>query len=455
MKFYKFKGLLQQHGWMACAYVGVDVQGLVQYLSDKRPAESVAVEDVNGYALPGFRNAHSHAFQFAMAGLAEIHRPGVKDDFWSWREAMYQCALSMRPDQLESIAAMLYSEMLSKGYTHVAEFHYLHHDEQGQGYSNPAEMGERLVSAANTAGIKITLVPVFYQKGNFGKAPEPRQVRFISKTIGDYLQLLEYSSNVVSRNSEAQLGYGVHSLRAVNHTDVIKTFQEGPATIPFHLHAAEQIKEVEDCVAYTKRRPIEWLLENLPVNERFHIVHCTHMNDSEVTALARSKANVVLCPGTEANLGDGVFRLTEFATQGGTWSLGTDSHISLNPLEDIRWLDYGQRLTSHRRNTFDNGAQNLLTKVYFSGQKAMSSADAPLDFFERNKPFDAVVYRSDSPLLSRPGLENLLSTIIYTADPSCILGTLVNGRWVVKNNVHYRMDTIKRAFKRALKSLSR
>src|SRR5688572_18476895 len=197
MRYYQFKGLLQESGWITPAYVGVDDQGLIHYLSNHSPSNGIAVESVNGIALHGFQNSHSHAFQFAMAGMAETHAPGSSDDFWSWREAMYKCAMEMDPDQMEAVAAMVYAEMLRKGYTHVAEFHYLHHDKNGKPYANLAEMGERLLAAAKTAGIKITLVPVFYQKGGFGKSPQPRQTRFISKTIDDYFHLLDDSAHAV------------------------------------------------------------------------------------------------------------------------------------------------------------------------------------------------------------------------------------------------------------------
>ena len=453
MKYFKFNGLLQESGWISPAYVGIDLEGKVTYISKEQPVDAIAVEFVRGFVLPGFQNAHSHAFQFAMAGMAETHQTGSNDDFWSWREAMYACALSMNPEQLENVAAMLYAEMLRRGYTHVAEFHYLHHDERGKPYENLAEMGERLVSAANTAGIKITLIPIFYQRGNFGNDPLPRQRRFISKTIDDYFQLLDDSANAILKYTHARLGFGVHSLRAVEHEDVIKTFREGPPSIPFHLHAAEQLKEVDDCLAFLHKRPVEWLLENLSLNERFHIVHCTHMNDYEVAGLAKSNANVVLCPGTEGNLGDGIFRLGEFASHGGNWSLGTDSHISLNPLEDLRWLDYTQRVTTHKRNTFDNGAKILLTKTLSSGRMAMASGNKQIDFFEVDSPFDAVVYDADSPLLSRPDIEQVLPSLIYTADASNVLGTIVNGKWVVKNNVHQNLNQIKFIFQRTMKSL--
>jgi len=445
--------LLQQQGWIAPAYVGVSADGTIQFLSDKAPQNAAAIEAVQGYALPGFQNAHSHAFQYAMAGMAEKHPPGSNDDFWSWREAMYLCALTMKPDTVEAVAAMLYAEMLRKGYTHVAEFHYLHHDIDGKPYGNLAEMGERLVAAAKTAGIKITLVPVFYQKGGFNQDPQPRQRRFLSKTTDEYFKLLDASAAIVSPHAHARLGFGVHSLRAVDAADVCRTFEQGPRDIPFHLHAAEQRREVIDSVTALNQRPVEWLLNNLPLSDRFHLVHCTHLNDDEVKRLAQSGANAVLCPGTEGNLGDGIFRLTDYARQYGHWSIGTDSHISLNPLEDLRWLDYAQRFTTHKRNTFDDGATVLLNKTICSGHKAMGFKRN--NFFEPGHPLDAVVYDAHEPLLFQAGNDHLLQTIVYTADTSAIAGTLVDGEWVVRNHRHNHIVEIGAAFTRATRTLAK
>lgn len=431
---------------MSPAYVGVDGRGMITHLSDVPPAEAVSIEAVDGLVLPGFQNAHSHAFQYGMAGMAEKHCPGSQDDFWSWREAMYACALTLSADEVEHIAAQLYAEMLRKGYTHVAEFHYLHHDKAGRHYANLAEMGERLVSAAATAGIKITLVPVFYQRGGFGQAILPRQIRFFSATVEDYLKLLDASAAVVRQHVHARLGFGVHSLRAVDAPDIFRTFELGPRDLPFHLHAAEQLKEIEDCVAYLGERPISWLLNNLPLNQRFHLVHGTHMIDTEVTGLARSGAHVVLCPGTEGNLGDGIFQFTAYNQQYGQWSIGTDSHISLNPLEDLRWLDYAQRFTTHKRNTFDDGASVLINKSIAGGRKAMGLSIE--NHFAVGQLLDAVVYRASSPLLYQAAREHQLPAIVYTADASDVLGTLVDGRWIVKDQHHIRQENITSAFRK-------
>jgi formimidoylglutamate deiminase len=430
MKYYQFQYLLQQEGWLNAPYVGVDNNGLIQYLSTDKPQDSATIEYVNGAALPGFQNTHSHAFQYGMAGMAEKHTPGAQDDFWSWREAMYLCALSFSPEQVQAVATTLYKRMLRNGYTHVAEFHYLHHDEQGKPYSNLAEIGERLVAAAQMAGIKITLVPVFYQKGSFNMEPQPRQKRFISHTTADYFKLLESSRQAVAHYKDASLGFGVHSLRAVNAADIRSTFEQGPVDLPFHLHAGEQLKEVDDCLLHWQKRPIEWLLANLPVNERFHIVHCTHMTEAETTQLALSGANAVLCPGTEGNLGDGIFNLTTYAAHGGNWSIGTDSHISLNPLEDLRWLDYTQRLVTHRRNTFADGASVLINKTITAGRKAMQAGTIAADHFTIGASLDAAVYNMAEPLLAQAAPAHLLPAIVYTADPAALLGTLVNGKWI-------------------------
>lgn len=450
LKFFRFDSLLQKEGWISPAFIKADDRGIIQSISSHQPEGEI--EYVDGFALPGFQNAHSHAFQYAMAGLAENHPSGTDDDFWTWREEMYKCALAVDPDQVEAIAAILYAEMLRVGYTHVAEFHYLHHGKDGKPYDNLAEMGERLVAAAKFAGIKITLVPVFYQKGNFGQDPQPRQRRFISKTVDEYFKLLDASKNVLKNYSNSSLGFCVHSLRAVDLNDIKTTFHRGPKELPFHLHVSEQKKEVNDCLAFCNKRPMQWLLENLPVNERFHLVHSTHLDDDELNQLATSKANVVLCPSTEGNLGDGIFRMKEYVKRHGHWSIGTDSHIGLNPLEEFRMIDYRQRLITNHRNTFEgDAAAYLVNESVSSGKKAMGFSST--NNFEIGKPFDAVVFNSKSHLLAETSEKNRLATILYTSDSSRITGTIVNGKWIVKNGHHNQGRSIKDNFTKSIKEL--
>ncbi|WP_422361617.1 formimidoylglutamate deiminase [Reichenbachiella sp.] len=454
-KVLKFEGLLTNSGWLCPAYVKMDEDGNIINLSQTTPQE--VTEHVNGYAIPGFQNAHSHSFQYAMSGLAEIHPdPTSQDDFWSWRETMYNIALSMNPDQFEHIATMLYAEMLSHGYTHVAEFHYVHHDKDGKRYANHAEMGERLVSAAQTAGIGITLVPIFYQKGGFGQGPVEKQRRFISATAQDYLDLLVSSEQATQSYSKANVGLGIHSLRAVDEDSIRTAFAEAK-NLPVHIHIAEQLKEVADCLDFYKQRPVEWLLNTFEVNQNFHLVHATHLSDSEVTGIAQSGAHVVLCPSTEGNLGDGIFPLQSFQQQGGKWSIGTDSHIGLNPLEELRILDYGQRLTTHRRNQFiskTNGDTGLfgVDMALKAGRKAMGNSCE--SYFEVGQPLDAVVIDAQMPLIATSRPEHILSTLVYSGDRSHFMGTIVNGDWKVKAGHHLKQDDVVSNFKKSLAELS-
>lgn len=452
LKWFRFKGILQREDWLMPAYVGVDHQGIIYQISSSPPPEGAAIEAVEGYALPGFQNAHSHAFQYAMAGTAESHTPGTDDDFWTWREAMYGTALTIDPDQAEAVAAMLYAEMVRHGYTQVAEFHYLHHDKSGTPYSNLAEMAERMVAAAQTAGIRITLIPVFYQKGGFGKPPEERQRRFISGSLDEYLRLLEASGDIVKNYPGGSLGFSVHSLRAVDLRDIVLAFEQGPKEIPFHLHVAEQLKEVADCLAFTKEQPMQWVLNHLPVNHRFNLVHSTHLDDDEVQRLAASGAQVVLCPSTEGNLGDGIFRMKEYTRLGGRWTIGTDSHIGINPMEELRMIDYRQRLVTHRRNTFDGDAAHyLVNEAVTSGRVAMGRQRE--EHFAPGLPLDAVVFKANSHLVETSDAQHLSAVLVYTSDSSRILGTMIGGRWIVRDQHHERGQLIKSEFIQAMGEL--
>ena len=442
MKSYRFRALLKNDGWLENATVSVDENGKIAAISH----DETDVEFINGFALPAFQNAHSHAFQYAMSGLAENN--AGDDDFWSWREAMYRLAMNLEPDEMKTIATMLYAELVRHGYSNVAEFHYVHHDINGNEYNNLAEMGEALVEAANEAGIKITLIPIFYQKGGFGIEPNERQRRFISKTFDDYARLFEASAHVCKRYEHANIAVGVHSLRGVETADILRAINDLTNDVPFHLHISEQLKEVEDCINFLGMRPVEWLLENAELNDRFHLVHATHLTDKETENLAKSKANVVICPSTEGNLGDGIFPLREFQKFGGAWSIGTDSHIGLNPFEELRLLDYGQRLISHKRNTFgENGGLFAIDQITSAGRKAMNNFQT--EFFAVGNLFDACIINADAPLLANTALKNLASAIVYTADVSQIYGTFVGGKLMRKDEKYNRIkwnfiDAVKR-----------
>ena len=452
MKHYAFKGILQNEGWLENMAVTIDRDGIIVDI------DKVNTNEVDtGYALPGFQNAHSHAFQYAMAGLAEKHDASATNgDFWSWREAMYKLALNISPDQLEDIATMLYAEMVRHGYTSVAEFHYVHHDKNGKPYDNLAEMGSRLIAAAETVGINITLVPIFYQKGGFGIAPNERQKRFISSSVDDYMKLLDTSQSVCKHYKGANIAIGIHSMRGVEPKHIAEIAQFGPQNLPFHIHISEQLKEIEDSIEYLGKRPVEWLAENVALTDRFHLVHATHLTENETASIAQSGANVVLCPTTEGNLGDGIFPLRKYQELGGKWSIGTDSHVGLNPLEELRLLDYGQRLVSHKRNTFnsaDQGDSGLFAFEMAStaGRKAMNNFEE--QFFEVGQPLNAIIYDDKSPLIESSSIDNMASTILYSSDASAQQATIINGKEVVTASKHFNNESISNKFYKTIREL--
>jgi formimidoylglutamate deiminase len=425
----RFSGLLQKSGWISPAFVLLTAEGKVSAVSSN-PFPQEPVEAIDGYAVPGFQNAHSHAFQYAMAGKAEQHPAGMDDDFWSWREAMYHCALTPDPDQAEAIATMVYTEMVRAGYTHVAEFHYLHHDKNGSPYEDPAEMGLRMLRAAQRAGIGITLIPVLYQQGGFGLPPTLRQRRFISQDADSFLKLFEASAAHVEKFPDARIAWSAHSLRAVDPEALKIIFRQMPE-IPFHIHAAEQKKEVTDSLDYCGRRPVQWLLDNLPVNENFFIVHATHLDDIEVRDLAASGATVVLCPGTEGNLGDGIFRMKDYVAAGGRWCIGTDSHITIDPLAEFRMIDYRQRLITNRRNTFEgDSALYMLETALFNGRRAMGIKSN--EYFAAGSSFDAVIFDAKHPLTSTADNNERLSVLLYASGSDSKIGTMRGGKWVFR-----------------------
>lgn len=443
METFFLKGLLLNDGWLENAYVTVDENGRIVSMSDR---SNGAFETIDALAIPGFQNAHSHAFQYAMAGLAEIHSTNeTPDDFWSWRDAMYKLALSISPEDLEVIAKQLYAEMLRHGYTNVAEFHYVHHDKQGNPYNNLSEMGERLVAAASAVGIGITLVPIFYQKGGFGKPAVDGQKRFLSATIDDYYELLEASEKSCKHYEHANVAIGIHSMRGVEPTDIAEVALKGRRDLPFHIHISEQLKEIEDSIQYLGQRPVEWMLDHIEMSDRFHLVHATHLTEAEAVGLGHSGANVVLCPSTEGNLGDGIFPLKTFQENGGEWSIGTDSHVGLNPFEELRILDYGQRLITHKRNSFysknqgDSGRFGI-DMALRSGRKAMGNFTH--HYFKVGEFFDAALIDPNPALIKSSSWEKLASTIMYSSDISMQYGTISKGKLVVREGVHLKANGI-------------
>jgi formiminoglutamate deiminase len=338
--------------------------------------------------VPAMPNLHSHAFQRAMAGLAEIRGP-ADDSFWSWRTVMYKFALSMTPDHVEAVAAQLYMEMLEAGFGRVGEFHYLHNDMDGSHYGNIAEMAERIGAAASQTGIGLTLLPVFYAHSGFGgQPPIDGQKRFIH-SLDSYERLMQGAQAVVNGLPGATLGIAPHSLRAVIGEELvaIEPLAKGG---PIHIHVAEQVKEIEDSLAFSGARPVEWLLENAPVDERWCLIHATHMTEAETRRMAKSGAVAGLCPITEANLGDGIFPAPGFIAEGGHYGVGSDSNILISVSEELRMLEYSQRLSLRARNVIADAGRSTGEKLFQQALEGGGRALASKNKIEAGKSADFV-----------------------------------------------------------------
>jgi len=349
------------------------------FWSSIQPQAQAPVDAIRKTALvPGIVDAHSHAFQRAMSALTERGSPDG-DNFWRWRQTMYQIALTISPDDLRDIAIQLYSELKRGGYSHVCEFHYVHRDPQGNLYSDPAQMCWSLIEAAQTVGIGLTLLPTLYMHRGFGQPGLQHDQRRFAGTPEFILDLHSRVDKYARENGlshQIKAGAAIHSLRAVD-PDSLRELAEGLGNAPLHIHVAEQTKEVEDCIAHLGARPIQWLIDNAPLNQNWHLVHATHTVPSEVEGLAKTGASVVICPTTEANLGDGVFDLVTALKSGLTWSIGTDSHVNRDVSEELRLLEYSQRLTLRQRNIASNmtGGEKATASVLFENAlKGGSSA---------------------------------------------------------------------------------
>ncbi len=425
-KFY-FKKILFQEGWKKNVNISVNQQGEITEIIENYKGKDFQVEIQ--LAIPGIPNAHSHAFQYAMAGLTENHSKSRSSNFWTWRNEMYKLALNIDPDSLEVIATMLYSEMLKNGYTSVAEFHYLHHDKNGNKYSNICELGERLLIAAKEVGIHITLIPIFYNKGGFNKKNEEEQKRFISHSTKEYLDLFEKTLETTKKYG-SKAAIGIHSIRAVDGQMLGEINKYNNNKYPFHLHIAEQLKEVVESEKFLGQRPVEWLYNNLEIGENHHLVHATHLTENETNLITSNNSNVVLCPITEGNLADGIFNYDLFQEKNGNWCIGSDSNVGLSPFEEIRLLDYSNRLKTNNRDTFKNSesansGEIALNTIHKNGHKAMGSFRK--NYFEIGCPLDFLDIDHKQPLIYNSDDENLLNTIVYSTDIRSIKSTYTKG----------------------------
>jgi len=416
------------------------------------PAEA---QVLTGPLLPGLVDAHSHAFQRAFAGLAE-RRESAADDFWSWRDRMYRVALRITPEQLRAVAAQLYVELLAGGYTQVCEFHYLQHDGGGRPYADPLELSWALADAAADVGIGLTLLPVLYERAGFAQpALRDDQRRFAMGAADIWRAARDVNG---SRRLLVNAGLAIHSLRAAAPESIaeLRRLAEG-FTGAIHIHVAEQTAEVDDCLRATGARPIEWLAKQGLLDPRWHLVHATHTVPAEIDAVANSGAAVVICPTTEANLGDGLCDLPGWFAAGVPITIGSDSHVSRDALEELRWLDYGQRLALRRRNIsaapqagWPSTAERLFALAVNGGAAA---AGEPAWGLQPGARADALVADArDAPLLGLPS-ERLLDALVFSSPGKPWRDVLVAGRWVIREHRHAQRDCIARRFESTMRAI--
>lgn len=401
--------------------------------------------------IPGLCNSHSHAFQRALAGRTEVRSPEGQDNFWTWRESMYELAGAMSADRLTAIARQAYVEMVSSGYTTVAEFHYLHR-EPGSEQDNDV-MFEAIRTAAEDSGIRLTYVPVLYERAGFDQ-PEPRgSQRLFALGLDQFLAHHER----VSRQSGNRLivGIGAHSIRAVSAESLSAIAARAKsADCPMHLHIAEQQREVDQCLAHYERRPVRWLLENYDVDSNWCLVHATHMDAEEIEQLAASAAVVSLCPSTEANLGDGLFPLATYLQNDGRIAIGSDSHVSINPFEELRWLEYGQRLASQSRNIASSrnahvGAE-LFERAVDGGAQACGLDMAGI---AEGAVADLVTLYGEDPMLVGHCDMSRLDALVFSGYRLPIESVMVSGDWVVDMGDHRVQESAREAYASVVRNL--
>jgi formimidoylglutamate deiminase len=447
------KRALLAEGWVSNVAIEIGATGIIEAMVPQAaplPDDFVAA----GPVIPAMPNLHSHAFQRAMAGLAEIAGTG-EDSFWTWREEMYRTVGTLTPADVAAIATKLYVEMLKGGFGAVAEFHYLHHGPDGTPYADLAEMSNAILRAASTAGIGLTLLPVFYAHANFGgAAPNPGQARF-NHDVDGFLALMQ-SLGPRCADAGATLGYAFHSLRAATPDEMRAILAAAPSPGPIHVHVAEQTREVDDCLAWSGRRPVEWLLDEMPVDERWCLIHATHIEPAEIERIAQSRAVVGLCPATEANLGDGIFPGVAYAAAGGRYGIGTDSHVSTSVADELRLLEYGQRLRDRRRNRLASAPGQSVGRSIFDSALAggAQALGQPLGQLAKGKVASLVVLDDTDPYIDAAVQNQILDRWLFAVGDRAVRDVMVAGTWQIRDRRHQLDDEIDRAFRNVLVRLA-
>ncbi len=404
--------------------------------------------------LPGMINLHSHSFQRALGGMTEKAGDGP-DSFWTWRDLMYRFARNIDPEQMEAIAAQLFVECLRHGYTSVCEFHYVQRDPDGQFYARPAETAERVAAAARASGIGMTMLPVLYSYAGFGAVPLKVEQQRFRTDADDVLRIVEALTPL--RGPQFEVGFAPHSLRAASVEQIHAVLAALPAERPVHIHIAEQQAEVQQCLDVCGRRPVRYLLDHFEVDQRWCLVHATHLVESEVAAMAASGAVAGLCPTTEANLGDGLFPLAPYLAQGGRFGIGSDSHISHSAVEELRWLEYGQRLLHQRRNVAASPAMRNVGDYLWQGALAggAQAAGRALGSLATGKRADLLVLDDEHPNLADIAPDDILGSFVFCGNDNLVRDVLVGGRWVVRDARHFDQAAVAARYRQTLSALRR
>jgi len=423
---------LLANGWQKGVRLTVEAGRITAIDHDCQPRED---EAQLGIIIPGLCNAHSHAFQRALAGHTEYRGPAEKDNFWTWRQLMYRLAARIDAEALEHIAGQLYVEMVASGYTTVVEFHYLHRQPADDRTSDA--MLKALLRAADASGIRLTYVPVLYERAGFSDKPLSAEQERFALPLDEFLAHYQRAKSLIA--GRHSFGIGAHSLRAVSK----RSLQQIAAVartdkLPLHIHIAEQQREVDECLAEYHARPVRWLLDNFEVDNQWCLVHATHMRVEELELVGESGAVVCLCPSTEANLGDGLFRLRPYLQNGGRIAIGSDSHVTVNPFEELRWLEYGQRLAAQERNIAAVRTRNTGRSLYEQAAQGGAAAAGDHDGgrLEAGARADLIVLDDHSPMLVGHNADSLLDALVFSGFTLPIDRVMVDGDWQVMNGVH-------------------
>lgn len=452
---YFAESALLTYGWSKDVLITVDPDGWITDVKANQPRGSAI--SLNGPVLPGMLNVHSHAFQRAMAGLAE-RSTGADDSFWTWREIMYGFLEKLTPEDLHAIAAQVYVEMLKAGFTTVGEFHYVHHQADGTPYEDRALTSHHVIKAAKDAGIAITHLPVLYAFGGLGgQKPAESQKRFLNNEV-EILEIIFQLMKTYKNDSQVTIGLAFHSLRAVS-TEMLQHaafgMQKLNSEAPIHIHIAEQMKEISDCVTWCGKRPIEWLLSITDVNSFWCLVHATHMSIAETRALAQTRAVAGLCPTTEANLGDGVFNLHDFLGLGGRIGIGSDSNISVSMIEELRLLEYTQRLQNRERaiaklSDIPSIGTSLYRMSLTGGNQALGRKAGEIAIGKRA---DFIALDLETPTLVGKQGDFILDSMVFAGNVNPIRHVIAGGKHVVKDFKHIAEEQIFLNYKKTIQKL--